>query len=259
MAQYRLTFAVPAFGDSQYLEECLISLKKQTIPCEIVITSPNTTDYLRTISQKYAVQLAISHDAAHSIARDWSFAYNQTRTPYVTLAHQDDIYAPNYAEMFLTLADELEGNFIFLFSDYTELHGNYANPFIKKLLLFPFSITNHINSYLFKKLLFAFGQPVPTPSVMFNKNKIGTFSFSSEFQCNMDWDAWLRLSATQGSIGYVKNRLMTHRIHSEAQTSLLIKRGIRQKEDAVIFSRLWPHWIALILTHLYGFSTKFAE
>lgn len=253
------TFVIPAFGDSPYLEECLISLKKQTIPSNIIITSPASSDYLNTISKKYTVQLLISNDTTHSIASDWTFAYNSAQTSYVTLAHQDDIYAPDYTQMFLTMADRLGEDFIFIFSDYAEPDGKYLNLLIKKLLLFPYILTNCIYSYAFKKTLFSFGQPVPTPSVMFNKKRIGPFTFSSEFQCNMDWDAWLRLASLKGSIGYVKKPLMMHRIHSEAQTSLLIKRGIRQREDAAIFERLWPNWVASIFTYLYNFSTKFTE
>ena len=34
------TFVICAFGESEYLEECIRSLKAQTVPAEILMTAP---------------------------------------------------------------------------------------------------------------------------------------------------------------------------------------------------------------------------
>ena len=72
----------------------------------------------------------------------------------------------------------------------------------------------------------------------------------------MDWDAWLRLSQRTGKFIYLKQKLMLHRIHRDSQTMLQIKKKVRQKEDEIIFERLWPKPLAKYLSKIYSFGLK---
>ena len=48
------------------------------------------------------------NDNPPGIATDWNYAISKAETQLVTIAHQDDIYAPDYLEDF---EDELEDEF----------------------------------------------------------------------------------------------------------------------------------------------------
>jgi len=47
------SFAVLAYKDSPYLEECILSLKNQTVQSDIYITTATPSEFLENISRKY--------------------------------------------------------------------------------------------------------------------------------------------------------------------------------------------------------------
>lgn len=257
-------FAVLAYGSSPYLEECILSLKNQTVQSHIYITTSTPSPFLEDISRKYSIPLLINKGTG-GIASDWSFAYNQCKTKYLTLAHQDDVYLPEYTQSCLKTAEEdASAQDLIIFTKYSELIGKGERSFeihlfIKDILLFPFILKKRIMSFLLKHLILSFGNPISCPTVMYHKAVIGDFKFSEDFQCNMDWDAWLRLSCKKGSFVWIRAKLVKHRIHNDAQTSRQIRGNIRQKEDRLIFEYLWPKPIALVLSSLYSLSTRFNE
>ncbi len=50
----RVSVVVPAYNEERVLEKCLLSLKAQTVPCEIVVCDNNSTDRTYQIAKKYA-------------------------------------------------------------------------------------------------------------------------------------------------------------------------------------------------------------
>ena len=88
-------FVVPTVGKSPYLEGCLYSLKKQKIKSKIIITTAKPFDGLKKIARKYNIKLII-FNKHKNIANDWNRAINSSKSNYVTIAHQDDIYSKDY-------------------------------------------------------------------------------------------------------------------------------------------------------------------
>ena len=54
------TFAVCAYKESPYLEECIKSLKNQTIKSNILIATSTPNDYIKGIADKYAIPYYIN-------------------------------------------------------------------------------------------------------------------------------------------------------------------------------------------------------
>ena len=94
------TFAVCAYQESPYLEECIKSLKKQTIKSNILIATSTPNDYIKGIADKYTIPYYINKGEG-GITQDWNFAYSCAKTKYITIAHQDDIYEKDYLEIVL--------------------------------------------------------------------------------------------------------------------------------------------------------------
>lgn len=254
-------FAILAYRDSPYLEECIQSLKQQTVKSEIFISTATPSSFLTSVSKKYHIPLCVNKNSG-GITSDWSFAYNVCKAQYVTLAHQDDVYLPLYTESCLSaVPGRKSSDNVIIFTNYRELFEakirNYnLNLFIKRMLLLSFLFKQNIHSTILKRIILSFGTPIPCSGVMYHKEYIGSFSFSKIFQCNMDWDAWIRLSKIKGSFIYIRKGLLIHRIHSDSQTSLQIKNKIRKKEDTVIFERLWPNSLSRLLSKIYSLSLK---
>ena len=131
---------------------------------------------------------------------------------------------------------------------------------IKKLLRFTFMpFKKNIKSKVWKKFSQAFGTPIPCPTVMFNKETLGDFKFSEKYKVSLDWDAWLRMSSMKGRFVFVPKILTKHRIHLDSATTEGIKANVRQAEDFEIYCRIWPQFIARILSRFYAGSYKSNE
>ncbi|MCU0607775.1 MAG: glycosyltransferase family 2 protein [Candidatus Edwardsbacteria bacterium] len=252
------SFAVLAHGDSPYLEDCLRSLERQTVRSEVYISTSTPSPFLERAAAGHGLPLHV-RAGAPGMAADWSAAYALCRTPYLTLAHQDDRYHPRYAEACLAAA-ERRPDCLIAFTGYDELAGARrvgwsVNLAIKRLIAaLAFLGGRTIAAPWRKRALLAWGCAIPCPSVMFHKGLIGDFSFSPEYRVNLDWDAWARLAARPGAFRRVPGRLVTHRRHAASATAAAIDAGRRQQEDLLMFRRFWPGPLAAAIARLYALS-----
>jgi hypothetical protein len=250
------TFAILAYKESDYIVELIESLLAQTIRSNIYLSTSTPNDLLRDISRKYDIELKVHSN--NGMANDWNFALSQCKTKYLTLAHQDDIYKKNYTEEFLNSTKNNPHGLIY-FSNYDEIKNNQLITCsillnIKKLLLFPFLFKKKVKNKFFKKLCLLFGSPIPCPSVMFDIENLNGFEFNTEFDDNLDWEAWIRMSEMKGSFQYIKKSLMIHRIHSESFTTNAIHNNIRFREDLILFKRLWGEYLGKMILFFYKLS-----
>ena len=251
------TFAVCAYKESAFLEECVSSLKAQTIKTNIIIATSTPNSYISSIAQKHNLPVFINTGKS-GIAGDWNFALSSADTPLITIAHQDDIYAPQYAEKMLRAVNSLRDPILFS-CNYGELRNGVkvcSNTLlnIKKVLrvpmrLFPYSITA-------RRMSLAFGDSICCPSVTYIKDIISAHPFSPDYKAALDWQQWETLSKLKGSFAYCNDYLMFHRIHEESETSRVIGDTGRGGEDYEMFLRFWPKPIARLLAHRYADAEK---
>lgn len=249
------TFVVVAYKKSPYLETCLTSLKQQRVRSHIVITTSTPSAFLEAIAQAFAVPLMIN-PAGGGIAADWNFAYRQAETPYVTLAHQDDFYEENYTEVLLKRVVRYP-DLLIAFTNYRELHGQQKKNvstllLVKRLLLAPFWLWPTSNRRWVKQLILSTGNPICCPSVWFNKRQIGEFAFSDQYRVNLDWDAWRRLAAMDGSFMFVASPLVCHRKHEASESTVTIRSAIRRREDTALLSQTWGNTFGRLISAVYA-------
>ncbi|GAK53757.1 glycosyltransferase, putative teichoic acid biosynthesis protein [Candidatus Moduliflexus flocculans] len=253
------TFVIVAYKESPYLEECICSLLAQTIQSCLLLSTSTPSTFVETLARKYDIPMVINTNR-DGIAVDWSFAYEAADTPYVTLAHQDDRYFPEYTEQCLNAAQSYHDNLI-TFTDYYEQIGTRRRHSllipIKRMLLWPFSFRIALKSTKMKMICLLFGNPIPCPSVMYHKETIRAFEFSNDWQFNLDWDAWLRFAQRQGHFVYVKKPLIAHRLHQDSETSRLIRNQQRAREELLMLQRLWGKRWGAILAKFYQLGAIF--
>jgi hypothetical protein len=256
-----ITFAIPAYKEPKYIEELIISLKKQTITCKILIATSTPNNYLNSIALKNEIPIYINPFPKYSIADDWNYALSCVQTKYAVLAHQDDLYRSYYAELMTIEAENYPENLI-TFSFYSEMDNDEIIKssrltIIKKLILSSaFLGKSVINNNYFKKITVMFGSAIPCPAVMFNLENLRYFKFSDYYKVNLDWDAWINLSDTKGSFVYIPEPLMIHRLHRDSATFTGIIDNKRLNEDKEIFSRLWITPFDKIISSFYSQSYK---
>ncbi len=254
------SFAVMVYGDSPYLEACLHSLQNQTASSALYIATSTPSDYIRNLATKFNIPVFIN-EHNHGIASDWNFSLAQAKTKYVTLAHQDDLYLPDYTASCLQAAGAFKDTLI-CFTDYTEIADDQERKgtlllHVKKWMLWFFMpIRKNISSRFWKRRFLSLGCPVAAPSVMYNLDTLKHFTFSDAFTINMDWDAWSRMAQMKGRFVYVNKNLVQHRIHSDSATTLGLEAQARQNEDLLMFERYWPGWATKIISRIYSSSYK---
>lgn len=255
------TFIILGYKESPYLEECIKSLKAQTCPSKIILTTSTPNLHLHSLVTKYDIPYFINEEG-DTIGADWNFALAQADTPLVTLAHQDDIYLPSFSHEILHSFGQTENNQTqIIFTDYDDLvngkiRKGSKNAFIKKILLTPFFLNKSIASRWIKKLSLSFGDPICCPSVTLHKGKLAQFRFNETFACAIDWEAWYRLAQQKGRFSYINKKLMVHRIHLGSETSTQLISGRRWQEEKILFEQIWGKTGCKILSYLYKFGHK---
>lgn len=258
------SFAVMAYKESPYLADCLDSLMDQTVKSEVFITTSTPSAYIDEMANKYGIKVFVT-ETGKGIAHDWNFSLACGETKYVTLAHQDDIYVHDYTERCIHESEKFNDTLI-CFTGYSELINDERERSstlmltAKKVLNFLFMpFKKNISSKTWKRFSQAFGTPIPCPTVMFNKETLGNFKFSEKYKVSLDWDAWLRMADLNGRFVYVPKLLVKHRIHLASATTEGIKGNVRQTEDFEIYCRIWPKFMARILSKFYAGSYKSNE
>jgi len=255
------TFVILAYKTSAYLEDCILSLMAQTVKSRIIIATSTPCTFIHNIAQKYDIPVIINENST-GMASDWTLALNYPDTRYVTLAHQDDVYLPDYACKSIEKAQHFPSSII-TFSDYMELRDeslqrNNMLLMVKRLILFFFyTFKNNLSSAVVTRFLLSCGNPVCCPSIMYNMKNIGYLTFNDDFVMNTDWEATLRLARMPGDFIYVNQKLMLRRIHGDSETTHALTTRKRQEEDLIMFSTLLPGWARKVVSRMYAAGYKY--
>lgn len=251
------TFAICAYKESSYLEECIQSVKAQVVLGKIIMVTSTPNDYINGMAKKYDIPLYI-REGKSDIADDWNFAYVHADTELVTITHQDDVYCENYLQEGLYNINKAKEPLIF-FSDYGEMRNSklvIANRLllIKKLMLFPLRYRLFWRVKFVRRMILALGSAICCPSVILVKPNLPEKVFERGYKSNIDWQAWEKISRLKGSFVYRNSVLMLHRIHQESETTKIIENSNRTQEDYDMYRKFWPKWVADILIKLYSKS-----
>ena len=95
------TFVICAYKECEYLEELIESLENQTVKSTIIMETSTPNDFIFDMGKKHNIPVYVNKGEG-GITQDWNYGYAQTTTEYVTIAHQDDRYAPDYSERMIS-------------------------------------------------------------------------------------------------------------------------------------------------------------
>ena len=254
-------FAIPAYGESLHLGACIESIRSQSAGRpRIVLGTSTPSAFLEKIAVHYGLDLLVNPRRS-DIAADWNFVMNASGASLVTIAHQDDVYRPDYMTRMRRIADAYP-DVVLAFSGYGE-HTDMGprapnlNHAIKSLLCArAFGTDDCVWSKIRKRRLLNLGNPICCPSVMINLEKAGGFQFSGSLKTNLDWDAWLRLAELPGCFARDKRALVSKRVHAGSETTATIANRVRQTEDLLMLRRFWPKPVAKLIAAVYSLGYR---
>lgn len=255
------TFIICAYGESKYLEQCIDSLLKQSVESNVQLYTSTPNDHIVCLAEKYGIHLFVDEESK-GIASDWNNAYERAETELVTIAHQDDIYYPDYLEKTLKYINKSQDPMI-SFSCYHELHEtktvtdkDFINLRIKRFLLSPLKVKRLQRSKWLRRRILSLGNAICCPSVTYVKTNLPEKLFEEGMVTNLDWAAWESISKRNGSFVFIPRALVAHRIYNESVTAESIRHGVRKEEDLEMFRRFWPFAVAKMINCVYSRSQK---
>lgn len=245
------TFVICAYKESPFLEECIRSLKNQTVPSQIILYTSTPNESIAEICEKY--NIPFFNGEGGTIGKDWNNALSFVNTKYATIAHQDDVYRPDYLELIMDSLEKYPDTLI-AFSDYREWKNGRVinintNLKIKKMMLHALDLFP--KSIFWRRRILALGNPICCPAVTYNLSKLGKISFHQNMKVSLDWKAWSDISKLKGRFSYVKRDLMWHRIHEDSETTNTIENHSRSIEDQAMFEEFWPKFFARFIMKFY--------
>lgn len=253
------TFVICAYKESPYLEECIVSLQNQLLQSKIIMVTSTPNEHINQLAKKYKLSLFIN-EGESGIAQDWNFGIGKCQSKFVTIAHQDDIYKPEYLLETMRHLKQREDALI-SFTDYGELRENRGLEksvllFVKRILLLPMCVRRWQSSFFFRRRCISFGNSICCPSVTYCMERLKQPVFEKKYGSNLDWQTWAALAEREGAFVYIRKILMYHRIHEESATSGLIKNRSRAREDKEMLERFWPAPVAGLLARFYSYGEK---
>lgn len=256
-----VTMVICAYKECEYLEESICSVLKQSVKTKIVISTSTPNAFIYNLADKYSLEVWVNKDGGH--AKDYNFAIKTTTTPICIMAHQDDLLHPEFVKKSLQAINAADRPII-AFTNYKEIHGDEVDDIdsrmvrIKRMLLWPMKIRWLRGSVFGKRMCQCLGNPITHPSVTYVKSEMPDDCFLEQYQADMDWDLWERLSRQPGSFVYVDEILFYHRMHGGTATTKLIESSnSRLNEDYELLCRFWPAWIVKIIIHFYKRAQEF--
>ena len=247
-------FVVMAHGDSPFLPGGLASLRAQSLSSRIVVATSTPSPFIGKASAAASAPLIINPERG-GIAADWNFALHAGEARYVTLAHQDDVYFPLFLARSLDLLATVPGAAL-SFTGYVEIGDDgsrvRSRTSLIKHTLEAMTLGGRVApSPARLRAFLSLANPLPCSSVTFDRARLDDFAFSDAFRSNLDWDAWLRLLDGGAVFARTAERLVGRRHNQLTATAALTRDGVREREDQVMFRRLWPRPVADLIALAY--------
>lgn len=255
------TIVICAYGNCEYLEKCIQSVKRQTVKAKVLISTSTPNDHIRGLAEKYGIEMRVNPEGGH--VKDYNFAMRQADTPLCMLAHQDDLISKRFVEMNLKALNHTKRPVI-AFCNYLEMHDDVVDQKpsamvkVKRLMLSPLKIPGLGGTQFGKWLIQCMGDPITHPTVVCVMKEMPEEIFREKYRASMDWDLWQRLSKQEGAFVYTSRVMLLHRMNKENATAQLFEHtNARYEEEFEIMNRFWPKWVVKIIMHFYSKTAQF--
>lgn len=237
-----ITFAIPFYGSTDYLQRCLQSVQRQSRPDweAIVVDDCSPSGGAATIvSDCKDPRIRYERNATNlGLAGNWNRCTQVGRAPLVTLLHGDDELLPNYAQLMVdTCASHPDVAAVFCDAEIIDADSQPLRSFrdYVKTWLMPrkqaeFSVAGEAGYAALLK-----GNFIMCPTLCYRREVFEHFSFSPRWRMVLDVEFYLQLLAAGRRLLGVRELAYRYRRHDE-QVTVECERNLRLFEEE---ARLW--------------------
>ena len=254
-------FVISAYGISPYLEECIRSLENQTVPGKLLMCTSTPSVELKALAQAHQIPLFV-REGTPSLKEDWNFCAKtaaEAGAELLTIAHQDDVYLPGYAENVQHAAAE-DVSLIFTAAENIDAAGQKTGgraEKVKRFLRWPLR-TGLRKTKAGRRMALAFGNTIPCPACTYSLkhclNAEGEL-FTSDRKFVIDWETFADLAEREGRFAYVKTPGVQIRLHEGQETARVMQDDTRLQEELLMMRRFHTKAGAKLLMHFYRRSS----
>jgi len=258
----RVTVAIPAYNGARFLREAITSILGQTWR-ELTVTCIDdaSADDSAAVADSMGVRV-VRNPSRIGLAANWNRALDLCETEFLVIAHQDDVYAPQFIERMIATLDR---------------HPRAFAAHCKSTAIDEDGREIEDPAALFKERFWPRGEKevetelttlrrgnyVIAPAVMLRMPAAGRFNEAYEFVT--DWDYWLRGLLDGKTMIGLNERLVSFRRHA-ATATLASERSMRRYEEELQLLRELDARVpaknpyrALENNLLTGFARRLAE
>lgn len=232
------SFVILAYGESDDLEECIKSIKKQSVKSNVLIATSTKNDFIIDLASEYSLGVMVNEEES-SKPVDYNFCISSVNTKLVTIVHQNDLYDRNYAkEVIKCYKQNKDASLIFTDSYNIVIDKKVKsnkNLRINKLLCLPLKYSRLNQHKYFKRLALKYRKAICTSSVTFVKANLEDKLFPSNLKYNFDWAFFEELSVLSHRFVYIPLKLVGNRQDKKKE-----KNKTWIKEDIRLYKRFWP-------------------
>lgn len=245
----KLAFVVPCCNAGAHLEPMLASLLAQTrTDARITLVDDASDDGSVALAhERFGAAVTVDVNQVRlGIAANWNKALAHCDSEYVCIAHQDDVYAPEFAATMVAALDAAPtAAFAHCRAGCIDESGaaspssieDYKDAIWRRLP----AVGSPRNLY---PLLFA-GNFICCSSIVFRRNafdSVGWFDASLHF--TLDWDMSFRMLRAGFDVASVDRRLMSYRRHRSNASLRHIANHDRYREELLTLAEARTHGVA---------------
>jgi glycosyltransferase involved in cell wall biosynthesis len=232
-----LHVVIPAYGESPYLRQTLISAIK-CLPLEVPITviedlSPEETNIEKLVKEFPRVQYHKNSNRL-GIGGNFNKAIEISTGVFTQICGYDDIFIGNPLELSAwqkVITDDIavvafDVKIINKRSEVVRTTADLIKGFLRPKLD---STTVFNNKYIFSNLML--GDWFYFPAILWRTNTIKQIQFDANLHTAMDLDILIRLLNKDKKIVFVKNKVVGYRRHHKSASSLYAKSIGRVEEE----------------------------
>jgi glycosyltransferase involved in cell wall biosynthesis len=125
-SDYSVSVVIPAYNEEKFIEDCILSLKGQNMPVEIIVVDDGSDDRTFAICEARGVE--VFRQAHRGMAAARNLGARKAKGSILVLIDADMVFAPNYVEKLV--APIIKGKVIAT-CHWNETVANWDNPWAR--------------------------------------------------------------------------------------------------------------------------------